>query len=73
MVKSSLYTSLENKPLNAKLELGDYFLIKDIIAESMGEQTMGLTSIDNSVESHVVGFAAERSRLAEGEMQRIKY
>ena len=52
---------------------GDYFLIKDIIAESMGEQTMGLTSIDNSVESHVVGFAAERSRLAEGEMQRIKY
>jgi hypothetical protein len=51
---------------------GDYFMIKDIIAESNGEQTMGLTSIDNSVQSHIVGFAAERSRLAEGEMQRIK-
>ena len=50
---------------------GDYFMIKDIIAESNGEQTQGLTSIDNSVQSHIVGFAAERSRLAEGEMQRI--
>ena len=52
---------------------GDYFLIKDIIAASNGEQTQGLTSIENSIESHVVGFAAERSRLGEGEMQRIKY
>ena len=50
---------------------GDYFLIKDIIAESNGEQTLGLTSIENSVQSHIVGFAAERSRLAEGELQRI--
>lgn len=52
---------------------GDYFLIRDIIAESNGEQTQGLTSIENSVESHIVGFAAETSRLAEGELQRIKY
>ncbi|MBE6631046.1 MAG: Gfo/Idh/MocA family oxidoreductase [Ruminococcaceae bacterium] len=52
---------------------GDFFLIKDIIAESAGEQTLGLTSIENSVESHLVGFAAEKSRLAEGEMQRIQY
>ena len=52
---------------------GDYFLIKDIIAESMGEETQGLTCIENSVESHVVGFAAEASRLGEGEVQRIKY
>ena len=52
---------------------GDYFLIRDIIAESNGEPTQGLTSIENSIESHVVGFAAERSRLAEGELQRIKY
>ena len=51
---------------------GDYFMIKDIIAESNGEQTQGLTSIDNSVQSHIVGFAAERSRLAEGELQRIR-
>ncbi len=52
---------------------GDYFLIKDIIAESVGEETLGLTSIENSVESHLVGFAAERSRLAEGELQKIQY
>ena len=52
---------------------GDYFLIRDIINESQGLPTEGLTSIENSVESHVVGFAAERSRLAEGEMQRLQY
>jgi predicted dehydrogenase len=52
---------------------GDYFLIKDIIAASNGEETAGLTSIENSVESHVVGFAAETSRTGEGELQRIKY
>ena len=51
---------------------GDYFLIKDIIAESNGEKTLGLTSIENSVESHLVGFAAERSRALEGELQKLK-
>ena len=50
---------------------GDYFLIKDIIAQSNGEETLGLTSIENSIESHVVGFAAERSRIAEGELQKL--
>ena len=51
---------------------GDYFLIKDIIAESNGEKTLGLTSIENSVESHLVGFAAERSRILDGELQNLK-
>ena len=50
---------------------GDYFLIKDIIAQSNGEETLGLTSIENSIESHIVGFAAERSRIAEGELQKL--
>ena len=50
---------------------GDYFLIKDILAQSNGEETLGLTSIENSIESHIVGFAAERSRVAEGELQKL--
>lgn len=31
MENISLFTSMENNPLNAKLELGDYFLIQPFV------------------------------------------
>ncbi|MDR1093125.1 MAG: Gfo/Idh/MocA family oxidoreductase, partial [Clostridiales bacterium] len=40
---------------------GDYFMIKDVAAAYCGGGE-GLTSIENSMQSHAIGFAAEESR-----------
>lgn len=46
---------------------GDYNLIKDIIWAYGGGKGKNLTSIENSLLSHFIGFAAEESRLSGGE------
>lgn len=45
---------------------GDYNLIKDIISLYNGNTGKNLTSIENSLLSHFIGFSAEKSRLNNG-------
>lgn len=47
---------------------GDARLVKDIVAAYTGQPATGLTSIENSMQSHAMGFAAEESRLAGGKV-----
>jgi predicted dehydrogenase len=51
---------------------GDYFLCKDIAAAYTDGRAKNLTSIENSFQSHTIGFAAEKSRLAGGVLVPIK-
>lgn len=46
---------------------GDDMLVTDIIYAYSGKPSFGLTSIENSMQSHKIGFAAEKSRLCGGE------
>ncbi len=46
---------------------GDYQLADDFLRTLAGEQTNSCSSLDDSIESHLMAFAAERSRLAGGE------
>ena len=51
---------------------GDEKMVEDIVADLRGSGTsLCLTSVDKSVMSHLIGFAAEESRLREGEAVRI--
>lgn len=46
---------------------GDYLMVKDVFnAYTKRESAAGLTSIDVSMSSHFMAFAAEKSRLAKG-------
>lgn len=45
---------------------GDYWLVQDILNSYAGRPSFGLTSIENSLMSHKIGFAAEKSRLLGG-------
>ena len=47
---------------------GDYYLIKDIIDECNGLLAKGTTSIEKSIQSHIIGFAAEQSRVGVGKV-----
>ena len=44
---------------------GDYNMIGDILDDYAGKQTQGLTPIAASMQSHYIGFAAEKSRLTD--------
>ncbi len=46
---------------------GDHLLVDDFLRTLNGEQTNSCSSLDESIESHLMAFAAERSRLAGGE------
>ncbi len=47
---------------------GDYFLLMDFLGYLLGEEkTVTRTTINESMESHVIGFKAEESRLKGGE------
>ena len=51
---------------------GDIVMFEDLLKTVAGDPSaLSLTSIQGSVESHVVCFAAERSRLAGGQVERI--
>ena len=46
---------------------GDHLLVDDFLRTLNGEQTNSCSSLDESIESHLMAYAAERSRLAGGE------
>lgn len=51
---------------------GDYVIVKDLVDLINGDKEgKALTSIDDSIESHIVCLAAEASRKNEGELVRI--
>ena len=45
---------------------GDALMVEDVINDMQGRASMGLTLISNSIRSHFIGFAAEKSRLEGG-------
>ena len=52
---------------------GDYFLLKDFINYlTTNTPSVTRTTIDDSIESHIVGFKAEESRLKNGEVMEVK-
>ena len=52
---------------------GDTKMVDDVVNDLLGiKGSQGLTSIEKSVMSHRIGFAAERSRLAGGAVEEIK-
>lgn len=51
---------------------GDYFLMKDFIDYITNDSpSLTRTTIDDSIESHLIGFKAEESRLAGGKVLKI--
>jgi len=58
---------LTEQKLNDGHGVGDYFLYKDFIDYiTLDSPSMTRTTIDDSIESHVMGFKAEESRLNGG-------
>lgn len=51
----------------------DHFMMQNIYNVLNGEKAEGVTYLDVSIESHLMSFAAERSRLNEGQTEKIKY
>lgn len=52
---------------------GDYFLYKDFINYiTVNTPSLTRTTIDDSIESHLMGFKAEESRLAGGIPMEVK-
>lgn len=47
---------------------GDWLMIKDILSYYIGQKSSGLTSIERSMQSHAIGFAAEESRQKGGNL-----
>lgn len=68
--------SQESKQIDANsVDYGDYghgggdgFLIEDIVSIYSDKNNYSLTSIENSMHSHAIGFAAEESRLNNGKV-----
>jgi predicted dehydrogenase len=67
-----MYTDTEIVPMTETMESavdighygGDYFLVKDLLKLLRGEGTsVSLTALEDSVNSHLVVYAAEKSRL----------
>ena len=48
-------------------------MIDDVINAMSGKPSFGLTSVETSVESHIIGFNAEESRLNNGKSIEIKH
>ena len=51
---------------------GDYFMMNSLYNALNGEAAEGITYLDVSIESHLMSFAAEESRLSGGTSQSIK-
>lgn len=47
---------------------GDYYLLKNVADYYNGTQQESINSIDKSMQSHLMGFKAEESRLKGGEI-----
>ena len=46
---------------------GDYYMMTNVYKSLCGEKCEGITYLDVSIESHVMSFLAEESRLHDGE------
>ena len=51
---------------------GDYFMMNSLYNALNGEVAEGITYLDVSIESHLMSFAAEKSRINGGETSRIE-
>lgn len=51
---------------------GDFFMMESLYKALNGEKAEGITYLDVSVESHLMAFAAEKSRLHSGETELVK-
>ena len=51
---------------------GDFFMMQNIFRTLNGEKAEGVTYLDVSIESHLMSFAAERSRLHNGRTEDIQ-
>ena len=51
---------------------GDYFMMNSLYKALNGEVAEGITYLDVSIESHLMSFAAEESRVNHGESRLIK-
>ena len=67
-----MYTDVEIEPMKEVMEStmeighygGDFFLVKDLLKLLRGEETsVSLTELKDSVNSHLICYAAEKSRL----------
>ncbi len=50
---------------------GDFFMMQNVFKTLNGEKAEGVTYLDVSIESHLMSFAAERSRLNNGQSEEI--
>ena len=51
---------------------GDYFMMNSLYKDLNGEKAEGITYLDVSIDSHLMSFAAEESRLANGKTYPIE-
>lgn len=51
---------------------GDFMMMNNIYKVLNGEQAEGVTYLDVSIDSHLMAFAAERSRLHQGQTEKIE-
>ena len=51
---------------------GDYFMMNSLYNALNGTVAEGITYLDVSIESHLMSFAAEESRINSGETRRIE-
>ena len=51
---------------------GDYYMMGSLYKDLNGEKADGITYLDVSIESHLMSFAAEESRLDGGKTQQIE-
>ena len=49
----------------------DFYMMEQLYKELNGEHGKGITYLDVSLESHLMSFAAEESRLNDGKTQKI--
>lgn len=52
---------------------GDYFMMNSLFKALNGEKVEGITYLDVSIESHLMSFGAEESRLNGGKPVKISY
>lgn len=50
---------------------GDYFMMNSVYQDLNGEKADGITYLDVSIDSHLISFSAEESRLNGGAPQRV--
>ena len=50
----------------------DFYMMEQLFNELNGVKGKGITYLDVSIESHLMSFAAEESRLNDGHTQKIK-